>query len=202
MLAGMTVSGQQAQIPVKQTPVTTDLALTYAPERAQLAPGNCGCFWLQGGGADAAVTFSKGFGIATSLTGEHASNYASGISVSKIAYLAGPRYTYSAWTGHSGTAPGTADRARLQLFGQGLFGGVHAFDSVFPTSSGAAPTANSFALQAGGGLDLLLTKHIGVRLVEADYVRTALPNNAANTQNDLRLAFGVTYHMVRFLPRR
>jgi len=197
LLAGTTAWGQLGPSTAKQAPVSIDLGVTYAPERAQLVPGSC-CFWLQGGGGDAAVTFWRGFGIATGLTGEHISNYAPGMDVNKIAYLAGPRYTYAAWARHSGTA----DRARLQLFGQGLFGGVHAFDGVFPTSSGTTPTANSFALQAGGGIDLLLTKHIGVRLVEADYVRTALPNGAANAQDDLRLVFGVTYHMAPTHPRR
>jgi hypothetical protein len=33
-----------------------------------------------------------------------------------------------------------------------------------------------------------------VRLLEADYVRTQLPNNYSQSQNDVRLAFGVTYH--------
>jgi hypothetical protein len=177
--------------------VSIDLGATYSPERAQLVPGSC-CFWLQGGGADATVTFWRGFGIATGLTGEHVSNYAPGMDVNKFACLAGPRYTYTAWAGHSGTA----DRPRAQLFGQGLFGGVHAFNGVFPISSGTTPTANSFALQAGSGIDLLLTKHIGVRLVEADYVRTALPNSAANIQDDLRLAFGVTYRVGPFHSRR
>jgi hypothetical protein len=34
---------------------------------------------------------------------------------------------------------------------------------------------------------------MSVRLLEVDYVRTQLPNGYAGTQNDLRLAFGVSY---------
>ena len=48
-------------------------------------------------------------------------------------------------------------------------------------------------------MNLYLTRSFGVRLLQADYVRTTLPNAAANTQNDLRLAFGITYHCS--LPR-
>jgi hypothetical protein len=85
----------------------------------------------------------------------------------------------------------------LQLYGQGLFGGVHAFNGVFPASSGTTSSAGSFALQVGGGMNLFFSKSFGVRLLEMDYVRTALPNSASNTQNDLRLACGVLWHIGR-----
>jgi hypothetical protein len=49
----------QASSAVQQSQVSTDLAVTYSLERSELAPGDCGCFWLQGGGVDAAVTFWK-----------------------------------------------------------------------------------------------------------------------------------------------
>ena len=72
---------------------------------------------------------------------------------------------------------------------------AHGFDGFYPASPAPTTSANSFAVQAGGGLNLYLTRSLGIRLIEADYVRTALPNGAANTQNDMRLAFGVTYHI-------
>jgi hypothetical protein len=161
--------------------------VTFATERSEIAPGQC-CFWYKGGGADAAVTFWKGLGIAASLTGDHDSNAIPGVDANKITFLAGPRYT---WT----TSAGDANKLRLQLFGQGLFGGTHGFDGLYPTSTGVTSTASSFAIQAGGGLNVLLTKHFGLRLVEADYVRTTMPNGYDNTQTDLRMAFGVTYHI-------
>ncbi len=111
-----------------------------------------------------------------------------GADANKITFLAGPRYT---WTANAGNA----HRPRLQLFGQGLFGGAHGFGGLDPTSTGVTSTTSSFAIQAGGGLNLLLTKHFGLRLIEADYVRTATPNGYDNTQTDLRLAFGATCHL-------
>jgi outer membrane protein OmpA-like peptidoglycan-associated protein len=195
MMAGTMAWGQQTPSPAKEEPVSIDLAVTYSPERTQLVPGEC-CFWLQGAGADAAVTFWKGFGIAAAVNGEHTSNYEPGWDVNKISYLAGPRYTFNAWTGSSGTP----DRPRLQIFLQGLAGGVHAFDGVFPSGSVLVPSANSYAIQAGGGLNLILTRHWGVRPFEADYVRTALPNGAGDAQNDLRLAAGVSYHIGTLPP--
>jgi hypothetical protein len=187
ILAGVTAWGQSIPNPTKQNPVSIDLGATYAPERSEIVPGNC-CFWMQGGGADAAVTFWKGFGIAAALTGDHASSVASGIDINKMTFMGGPRYTY---TGHTGAAA----TPRYQISAQGLFGGVHGFDGLYPEGSAVTSSASGFALQAGGGFDYYLTKHWGLRLFEANYVRTDLPNNAADVQNDLRLSFGVVYHI-------
>jgi hypothetical protein len=102
-------------------------------------------------------------------------------------FAMGPRYTYSpAWSAHS--------MGKMAIFGEGLFGGKHGFNTVFPSSRGALGAASSFAMQLGGGVDLRFARHLGVRAVEADYVRSTLPNGAANTQNDLRLAGGVVFH--------
>jgi hypothetical protein len=52
-------------------------------------------------------------------------------------------------------------------------------------------------MQTGGGFNLLLSKSFGLRLLQVDYARTTLPNNASNTENDLRLAFGVIWRIGR-----
>jgi hypothetical protein len=57
-------------------------------------------------------------------------------------------------------------------------------------------------LQTGGGINLFFSRSIGVRLLEADYVRTELPNNYSRSQNDLRIAFGVNYHFSSAPPVR
>jgi len=126
-----------------------------------------------------------------SLGGAHASNITPGVDLSKFTYVFGPRYTYDisryssiATRGHS-----------THLFGEALFGGTHAFSSSFPSPGSAVTSANSFVLQLGGGVDVALSRGFGVRALEVDYLRTSLPNNASNFQNDLRLAFGVTYHI-------
>ena len=160
------------------------LAITYTPERAKIVDTSCACFWFQGGSADAAFTFYRGWGVAANLTGQHASDLAGSGSVGKIVYLVGPRYTFSV-------------RHGSRLFGEALLGGVHGFDGAFPSSSGTTPTANSFASQFGGGFDLSLARGFGLRVVEVEYFHSSLPNNGSGTQNDLRLAFGVSYHMGR-----
>jgi hypothetical protein len=189
-MAGSVLWAQQSQKPV--APVSADLAVTFAVEHSQVVPGQ-NKFWFKGGGADAAVTFWKGLGLAATITGDHASNILPGVDANKISFLGGPRYT---WTGQSSKA----NQRRLQIFGQGLFGEAHGFDGLYPAVGGATTSANSFAVQAGGGLNLYLNKSWGIRLLEADYVRTTLPNASANAQNDMRLAFGLTYHIESAKP--
>ena len=123
-------------------------------------------------------------GVAANLIGWHASNLAGTGSVGKIAYFAGPRYTFS--IGHGS-----------RLFGEALFGGVHGFDGSFPIATGTETTANSFAYQLGVGFDLALARGFGLRLIELDYFRGSLPDNGSGTQNDIRLAFGLSYHIGR-----
>jgi hypothetical protein len=185
---GLCSGSASAQNPAANSPAALEVAITYAGERAQIAPGTCGCFWLQGGGADAALALWKGFAASASLTGDHASSYYSGFDVNKITYLFGPRYTYSGGRIR-------AIKHQAQIFGEALFGGVHAFNGAFPTSTGLAPSANSFAMQVGGGINLVLLSRVGIRVFQADYVRTDLPNNYSKSQNDLRLAVGVTYRV-------
>ena len=196
ILAGPAGWAQQSQKPVAPATVSTDLAITFAGERSQASPGQTN-FWFKGGGADAAVTFKNGLGIAASLTRDRASNVTPGLDVNKTAILAGPRYTWTAWQGHASAV----DNHRLQIFGQGLFGLTYGFGGVYPASLGTSTSsASSMALQAGGGLNYYLTRNFGLRLLEADYVRTGLPNGAANIQNDLRLSAGVTWHFGSTAP--
>jgi hypothetical protein len=124
--------------------------------------------------------------VAANLTGDRASNIAPGVSLGLMSIMAGPRYTIRAGSKHE-----------RRVFGEALLGGVHGFDSVFPVSTTVFSNANSFSMQVGGGWDVAISKHFAFRALEADYVRTSLPNNGANTQNSLRLAFGMTYHITR-----
>ena len=189
LLGTMAASAQmsaQARPPDKPRFDAPEIAVTYDLERAKIANIGCGCFWLQGGSVDLSVPLYKGLGVAGRFGGGDASNIKPGVNLSEFSYLAGPRYTFggSRWHG-------------TEMFGEALFGGAHGFNSIFPTGGGVASTANSYAMQFGGGLDVRLSKSFGLRAFELDYVRTALPNNGTNTQNDLRLAFGLSYSFNR-----
>jgi hypothetical protein len=170
---------------------TTDLAITYVAERAKIASIECGCFWLEGGSMNAAVTFYRGLGVAANITGGHASSVTPGVDLDKFSFMMGPRYTYrpGKWSGHS-----FGEHGEVRIFGEGLAGGVHAFNTIFPSAGGVAGAASSFSFQAGGGLDWTIWKNIGIRVVEGDYIRSTLPNGGNNTQHDLRLAAGISFH--------
>jgi outer membrane immunogenic protein len=170
-----------------------DIGVTYTVERSRIATINCGCFWLQGGSVNAAVPILRGLGAAASFSGGHSSDIAPGVDLSELSFMGGPRYTLttSRWTDRWLTP-----RHETSIFGEALFGHVHGFDSVFPIS-GIKPTANSLSMQIGGGLNIGIAKHFGVRALELYYLRTNLPNNANDTQNDLRLGFGVSYRIGR-----
>ena len=189
LLAGMVVCAQKADDIAVRPHLSTDLAVTYNAESSQLVQNQC-CFWMQGGGVDAAFNFWKGLGLAGSFNGRRASEAAPSVDVNEITLAAGPRYTFT-WSAHNSEAGAWP---RWQIFTQGLFGGVHAFNGVYPGSTGATSSAGSFALQAGGGVNLLFKRNLGLRLFGLDYARTTLPNGAGNRQNNMRLGCGVTVH--------
>ncbi len=72
---------------------------------------------------------------------------------------------------------------KLVPFVHALFGDVHA--------SGSGLSDNSFGMALGGGLDVLgLHGHIGIRLVQADYLMSRF---ASSTQNNFRYSGGVVF---------
>jgi hypothetical protein len=169
---------------------SADVAVTYNLERAKISSSNCGCFWMNGASAEGALNFRHGLGAVALLGGATASNIEPGVDLNKVTYLFGPRYSYDI----SHYAGRLARGRSSHLFGELLLGGTHGFSSSFPTPNGLVTSANSFAMQLGGGLDVAAGRGFGVRALELDYIRTNLPNSASNSQNDLRIAFGLTYH--------
>jgi hypothetical protein len=157
---------------------------------------------MSGAGLDATVNFRRGFGLVASVSGSTVANVAPGVDVNRIAYLVGERYTHALWparkaVGEQGVATSQTAKpvGRVDFFAQLLVGGVHGFDGVYPATGGVTATANGFAMQLGGGLNMPLSKHLGLRLIDAEYLHTTLPNNTSNAQNDLRLSAGLTWHL-------
>jgi hypothetical protein len=161
-----------------------DLGLTFGLEHSQVAQTGSPGFWLKGASVDGAYSFYHGLGMAAEFGGSHA-DISPGVQLGKYTFLAGPRYT------------GQTKLKPMRVFGETLFGFAHGFDALFPSGAGTTPTANAFAMQAGGGVNFQLQHGFGVRPIEMDYVHTTLPNNAANSQNDFRVAFGMTYRFKR-----
>jgi hypothetical protein len=175
MTASLTAWGQ-----AKDSPSGPDVTVTYNPMLANVTTGNA--FWMQGGSAQIHDQLWHGLGVAGNVIGLHTGNmHSSSVGLDLIAYTAGLRYTW-AWP-----------RGRISYFGEVLGGGVHGANSIFPTRSQINSSANSLALQLGGGINLPVSRHLMVRAIEADWLRTQLPNGTTNVQNNLRLGAGITY---------
>jgi hypothetical protein len=52
-------------------------------------------------------------------------------------------------------------------------------------------------LDLGAGADVPLNKRISARILQLDYLRTTLPNNTTNWQNNLRIGAGLTLRFSR-----
>jgi len=160
-----------------------DVGIDYNYVWSNAPPGGCGCFSLNGGNVWAAFNFKRSLGIVAELAGQHASDVpGTSADLTLTSYLAGPRYR---WTGSQHFTP----------FAQVLVGGAHASGGLAPGGSGLAGSANAFAMIAGSGLDIGLTRHIAVRALEADYYLTRFNNGVNDHQNNLRLAAGI---VIRF----
>ena len=156
-----------------------DVGLDYNYVRTNLPAGGCGCFALNGGSAWVAFNFSRSLGIVGEIASQDASNISgSSADLTLTSFLAGPRYRRT-MGGHFGP------------FAQALLGGAHAGGSLAPGSPGLPGSANAFAMIAGGGLDIGLTRHIALRAFEADYYLTRFDNGVNDHQNNLRIAAGV-----------
>lgn len=145
-------------------------------------------FYLEGGSIELAAPVYRGLEVAASVTGAYATSKSPLVAgLDLVTVVFGPRYRY---------AP---KRSRIAVFAQALAGEADGFHSVFALGSGpvsnpangTTTSSNSLAVEAGGVLDLRLTPAVALRLVEADYLRTQLPNGATNVQNNLRLAGGI-----------
>jgi opacity protein-like surface antigen len=155
-----------------------DVAITFIAEDSarSATPDN---FWMQGGSIELGTSTWRGLGIALNVSGTHTGAIgATTIPLSIVTATFGPRYRWH------------ADQ-RISIYCEGLIGEANGFKSLFPTTTGAQTSANSFAFQAGGGLDYRVSQHIAVRAVEAAWQHTQLPNGTNNVQNDLRLGAGL-----------
>jgi len=172
ILAGPGAWGQMAKSP--------DLAIAYDASQANIVPGNN--FWMQGGSLQIHGQFWRGVGAVGDIAGLHTGNvHGIGVGLDLVTATFGPRYTCS------------PAHHRYALFGEILAGEANGFHSVFPAAAGTKSSANGLALQIGGGINLSLSRHLGVRAFEADWLRTQLPNGTTGVQNNVRMGAGLVF---------
>jgi outer membrane protein OmpA-like peptidoglycan-associated protein/opacity protein-like surface antigen len=174
-----TASGQwDPNNPASITP-RYDLSLGYNYVHANAPPGGCLCFGLQGAYGTVGLHVNHWLSFEGEVTGQHANDISTlGQDLTLLTFTGGPRVQYN---GH-----------RLVPFGKALFGGAHGSDSYFPTGTSSSPSASNFAFQTGGGFEYILTPHFSAR-VDAEYLKTYLPNGSNNEQNHLMIGAGLVY---------
>lgn len=159
-----------------------DLAIGYNLVRANAPPADCGCFTMNGGFVAGQANFSPWLGVVGEFSGGRASNISSlGQDLTLSTYLAGPRISFN--------------RYRYSPFGEFLAGGAHGGDSYFPTSLKATTNANSFAYAVGGGFDWNWSQRFGLRVFDARFLHTSLPNGTNGTQRQLQITSGLVMHL-------
>jgi hypothetical protein len=182
------VQAAQGQAPTR--PV--ELAITFDALRGNaVSTGNS--LFLEGGAAELSIPVYRRLAVVASVMGVAARSSSGAAGLDLVTILFGPHYTF------------TAPKGRVSVFAEALAGEANGFHGVFALGSGpisnpnngTTDSANSLALQAGGGLDLHLTPRISVRVIQADYLRTQLPNGGTDAQNNLRLGAGIVMRIGR-----
>lgn len=116
----------------------------------------------------------RNFGAVAELTGQ----YENHINFRDLAV--GPQYLYR--------------RKSMLFFAHVLFGKGRSFDSV-----GMGGGSTSMAYVGGGGMDLDFRRHFAFRVVQADYIHSAL---FGLTQKNFRISTGVEYRWGEIRQKR
>ena len=129
-----------------------------------------------GGGGQLEYNANHWLGVVGDLGGFIAASSGNG-SFAGVAftYLLGPRVNFR--------------RGKVTLFAQTLFGGVRTTDGIAQSSG----TENNFAMTAGGGIDLKVSRHVSIRPVQAEYFMTKIPDGLNNRQDNLRVGAGIVF---------
>lgn len=155
-----------------------NVAVGYTFVRGNAPPAVSNTFGTNGGFVSAGVALRPWLTAVGEVTGSHANHIGPlGQDLTLMTYTAGPRITMH--------------YARVTPFAQATAGVGHASDSYFPRSSTYSTTATSFAYTLGGGVDVKLSRRLDLRPVELQYLHTAFPNGANDSQNHLVYSAGI-----------
>jgi outer membrane immunogenic protein len=176
----MSAAAQRVETAPPYAPL--EISFNYSYARSNAAPGQCGCFNMNGGSSEVAFHAFRALSVVADLTGERATTIGAGAGndLSLVVFTVGPRFSHRFSGG------------KFTPFVQGLVGVAHGFDGLFPGSNGSLFGAASVrAVLAGGGFDVTINRHLAIRALQADYLRTQLPNGEGDEQNVLRLGAGI-----------
>ncbi len=155
-----------------------DLSGTYSYIRAN--PSGAGGLNLNGATESVAFGFTNHLSAVADVGQYRFAGLANGQSSNLYTYVAGPRYTLSAF-------------GRMTVFAQVLAGGGR----LTASSSGIQAGESGFAMAVGGGLDWPIRSHLSLRVLQADYIMTRFENVADTTvqQNHVRISAGIVFRL-------
>jgi hypothetical protein len=178
IVSAFVVSDAHAQGLPASGGLAVDVAVGYTTIHANEGPGLCGCFYLSGGSAEFSVKNEHDVAFVTSVSGVTASNINNiDQNLNLYTVLEGVRYSFD--RGH-----------RFVPFGEAAVGFIH-------TSSNWVVYKNttSAAAQAGGGLDIKVSRRFAVRAAQVDYLFGSTANGQNNLQNEIKYSAGIIFHL-------
>ena len=172
------------------------MGYSYLRAVPELAAGNR-LVWLNGGSTSLAFNLNRYLGHRCRLwrlhqLGDtiHRAHIRSTVDVNNanvavFTYLFGPRLSFR-------------KHDRITPFAQVLFGGVHANQVTLAgctVNCTLLPAQDSFAMTAGGGLDIRVHHHFAIRIIQAEYLMTRFAGytTGQRSQNDMRLSSGIVF---------
>lgn len=132
----------------------------------------------QGGSGLVGAYLTSQVGVIGEFGGCKVTGLPSGATAHEMDYLFGPRLYFPT-------------RGRVYPFVQVLLGGERFSAGV---SGLGSASSNAFAMTAGGGADITLTRHVSLRAIQVEYLYTHF--NSAS-QNNLRLQSGIVWRFGR-----
>lgn len=138
---------------------------------------------IPGGTAQLTGNINNWFGLSADIAG-YGVHDVGGVDGKLWTYLFGPTFTLN--------------RGKFEPFVH-VFGGGARINSTLKIPVGDTVFfnrsfhQNSVAAAAGGGLDWNVSRHIGIRLVQAEYLYTSFSDNRDNRQNNLRVSGGIVW---------
>jgi outer membrane immunogenic protein len=163
-----------------QETTKVELGGDYNYLRTNAPPGGCGCISMNGGDAWLSYNVTHSLAAVAQVSAQTGSNIGGGRDLTLSSYLVGPRVSRRVTD-------------RFVPFVQALFGAAHAGGSLAPGTSSVAGSHYSFAMTAGGGLDIGITRHFAIRPAEVDYYLTLFNNGVNNHQNNFRFSSGLIF---------
>ncbi len=177
------VAEAQSRPPVTDPAPTLDLGVGFTTVHANAGPTDCGCFFMYGGSAEVAANDPSGFSFLFNFGETETSNINSGSHDLRLTtYLAGGRYSYRS-------------KRKWTPYGQVLVGAGHS-----STNFAIDRSTSTIAFATGGGLDYHLSSLFSIRVAQAEYLLTHVPNGANNEQNQIRLTTGLVFHLTGRRP--